>query len=188
MSNLPRAIGAGKPAGAPNLVARCLELAQGLAHAALLLQRIAYWMPRATVRRGGHTVVAKSRQEWAVEAGISLDQCKRAFGELRRLGLVATEQHKFFGRNITPVRLTGPALALLPPPGVRGGSAPPEWRKPAPPERCASAPLSIKGETYKELQQEEDCVLAHATAPAMTPGKRITGRSSKTRPHHTMRL
>jgi hypothetical protein len=179
MANLPRASGAGKTSSAPNLIMRCMELAEGHAKAALLLMRILFWMPKATVRHKGHTFVAKSRQEWAAEAGISFDQCKRGFVELRRLGLVATEQHKFFGRNITHVRLTGRALALLLPPGVRGGSAPPKWRKPARPERCTSAPLSIQGDTYKERQQEEDCVLAHATAPNEDSGQEDAGAKCK---------
>jgi hypothetical protein len=87
MATLSRARGAGKPSGASNLVARCMELTQGHAHAALLLQRIAYWQPRAAPRYGGHTFVAKSRQEWAVETNLSFDQCKRAIALLRRLGL-----------------------------------------------------------------------------------------------------
>ena len=91
MGTLSRARSAGKPAYAPNLLARCMELAEGHAHAALLLMRILFWMPKATVRRAGHTFVAKSRQEWAVEVGISFDQCKRAMAVLRDLGLVATE-------------------------------------------------------------------------------------------------
>jgi hypothetical protein len=127
MATLSRARTAGKCSGVRNLGARCRELAEGHAHAALLLMRILFWMPRATVRHRGHTFVANSRQEWAVEAGISFDQCKRAFAELRRLGLVATEQHKFGGRNITHVRLTGRALALLPTAGVGGGSARCVW-------------------------------------------------------------
>jgi hypothetical protein len=163
MGTLSRAGSAGKCSGVRNLAARCMELAEGHAHAALLLLRILFWMPKATVRHGGHTFVAKSRQEWANEAGISFDQCKRAMAELRRLGLVATEQHKFGGRNITHIRVTGRALALLPTAGVGGGSAPPERRKPAPPERCTSAPLSTR-RYDRERQQEEDCALSRATA------------------------
>ena len=76
MGTLSRVRSAGKCSGAPNLVARCMELPEGHAHAALLLMRILFWMPKATVRHGGHTLIAKLRR----------------------------------------------ALALLPTPGVRGGS------------------------------------------------------------------
>jgi hypothetical protein len=164
MATLSRARSAGKSSGAPNLLARCMELVEGHAHAALLLMRILFWMPRATVRHGGYTFVAKSREEWAVEAGISFDQCKRAMAVLCSLGLVATEQHKFGGRNITHVRVTGRALALLP----------------AAAERCTSAPLSTR-RYDRERQQGEDGVLAHAGGLG-TDSSRDSGRKNSAQP------
>ena len=149
MGTLSRARSADKCSGVRNLGARCMELAEGHPHAALLLMRILFWMPKATVRHGGHTFVAKSRQEWAVEAGTSPEQCKRAMAVLRRLGLVATEQHKFGGRNITHVRLMGHALALLPTPGVRGGSSCCMSGRPNAFSRCGTPPPPSRPSTRR---------------------------------------
>ena len=111
MSTVSRALSAGKSSGAPNLLARCMELVEERAHAALLLMRILFWLPKSSLRHSGHAFIVKLRQDWAAEAGISFDQCKRAIAVLRRLGLAAAEQHKFGGRNISHVRLMGPGRA-----------------------------------------------------------------------------
>lgn len=84
---------------------------------ALLLKRIAYWHQHTRLERGGARWVAKTREQWAEDSGLSSAQVKRAFAALRDEGLIATEQHQF-GRGDecrTPnwTCLTAQALALL---------------------------------------------------------------------------
>jgi hypothetical protein len=89
------------------------QAATGSMAAAMLLFQIAYWMPKATVRHGGHLWIAKAAAEWCAEAGLTMSQYLRAIALLRRLCLVVTEQHIFGGRAITHLRLTAKGLALV---------------------------------------------------------------------------
>jgi hypothetical protein len=130
--------------------------------AAILLYQIAYWMPKAKIRRGGHTWIAKPAAEWCAETALTLDQYRRAVHRLRHLRFVATAQHRFQGKVVTHLRLTGKGQALLEPVGT---SAQPGWCNAAQPELCTSAQPKDPGHTSKTHEQDEDGVLAHAGLP-----------------------
>lgn len=79
---------------------------QGLSdNAALLMFRIQYWMPKAKVRKRGHTWIAKTRDEWADETGRTAKQLRTGFEELRRKGVIETAQMIFGDRPILHVRV-----------------------------------------------------------------------------------
>ena len=106
-----------------NLVARTHN-ATGNAAAALLLMRIAHWMPKATREFGGHLWITKAAKDWCAETAMSLEQYKTAVARLRRLRLVITEQHKFGEQTITHLRLTNAGrqvVGLQAAPGKPGG-------------------------------------------------------------------
>lgn len=89
----------------PNPLARC-QLATKNTKAALLIYRLAYWMPKARIKRDGFLWVARSRSEWCDETGLSIDQYNRALRRLKDIGLVVAEQHLFAGKNVTHMRIT----------------------------------------------------------------------------------
>ncbi len=86
------------------LLTRC-RIATQNANAAQLLYRIAFWMPKATVMKGGQKWIANSAVQWANETGLTVYQYRRAITRLKKLELVKTEQHLFWGKNLTHVRL-----------------------------------------------------------------------------------
>jgi hypothetical protein len=85
----------------------------GSANAALLLYRILYWQPRATVRIGGFAWIAKSREVWMGETQLSRNQYDRALALLKQQGVVATLQAMFGRKAITHLRLTEVAYERL---------------------------------------------------------------------------
>lgn len=153
---------ADKSAATGNLVARCVQAAEGQVNAALLLMRILFWMPKATIERDGQKWIARSGADWAAEMHLSPHQYKRAAAWLRQHDLIVTEQHLFGGKNITFTRLTERGMTLLPKPGQ---AAPPGQRTSAPPGKRRTAPLYKHGETPTEEHQRGHCVPAHATDP-----------------------
>ena len=90
-----------------NLIVKCRQ-ATGSGDTALLLLRIGFWMPKATIKFGGERWIAKSAAQWCAETGMSPQQYKDAIAKLRELRLVLTEQHIdcASSRNITHLRLT----------------------------------------------------------------------------------
>jgi hypothetical protein len=156
MGTLSRVLGAGKSSGASNLVARCMELTQRNADAALLLQRALFWMRHAKIQHGGKTWIAKTAADWCEETRLSPKRYERAVDRLRRLGLVETEQHRFRGHNITHLRLTERAVLELRAFGALGFPSSGE------PESPKNGELHIQGETDREKQTGKDCVLPHA--------------------------
>jgi len=101
-----------------NLIAKCRQ-ATGSGDTALLLLRIGFWMPKATIKFGGRLLIAKSNANWCEETGLSPKQCKTAMARLRQLQMVITERHIdcASSRNITHLRLTeyGRRVVDLPP-------------------------------------------------------------------------
>jgi hypothetical protein len=72
-----------------------MRLAGGDLAAALLLMRIADWFKSATLKRGGREWVVKTRNEWCEDTGLSVGQYNRAIAWLKKLEIVAVEQHLF---------------------------------------------------------------------------------------------
>ncbi len=86
-------------------LAKCVQAAQS-ATAGLILNCIRYWYPKGKVRWKGKYCVAKSRRHLMQETGLSLDQVKRGLVRLRKLGLIETEIHRFWGETINHIILT----------------------------------------------------------------------------------
>lgn len=108
--------------------------------AAILMQHIIYCSRYAKRELGGHRWFISSYRDWADNTGLSFDQVKRGLAALRKAGLIVTEQHLSYGRNVSHVRLVHQS---------EGGSALPERCNDTPPQECKDAPL-------KEVDQKKD--------------------------------
>jgi hypothetical protein len=93
----------------PQLIAMGGDLVVGS-----LLSQIAYWSKndkkgktKLRVKRGGMLWIAKTREQWMAESGISLKQYKRAIVVLKDKGIVETKLMKFNGVPTTHLRLKG---------------------------------------------------------------------------------
>lgn len=131
-----------------NLLARCID-ATGSLPAAVLLYRICYWHPHAKIERGGRKWIAKSREEWMQETGLSRHQYNEAIVRLKTVSMISVEQHFFGRRSITHIALSASGEAIRHPGNLTPGC--PVLRTPGcPPERTAQ---DHKGDTDKEIQQ-----------------------------------
>lgn len=72
----------------PSLI-RALD---GDLHGAIVLQQIAYWMPRAESEYDGHTWVWKTYPAMAEETALTVDQCRKATRRLETMGLLISCQ------------------------------------------------------------------------------------------------
>ena len=115
-----------------DLFAPCMQLTGRDGNATLLLLCILARMPEAKAQHDGHAWIARSAADWWAEAGLSAKQYPRKVKKLRDLGLVATEQLMFEGKNITHLRLLGAALELVPAQAQPGTEAPGKPAFPAP--------------------------------------------------------
>jgi hypothetical protein len=71
--------------------------AAGDVNAGVLLYRIRYWQPKASIRHMDNSGrwIAKTRGEWCAETGLTLEQHKRALPLLVKRGLVETILKRF---------------------------------------------------------------------------------------------
>ena len=148
--------------------------------AAALLFQIAYWAPKAKVRRGPHLWVAKTAAEWCAETDLTHEQYKDAVAALRQLGLIVTAPHRFAGKTITHLRLTeaGRALTGVVGPGgtsTQGVVGPGGTNGEGVVVPGGTDPLTGPTSTGPTKVQDKDCVLAHASPPGgekkQVPGK-----------------
>jgi hypothetical protein len=165
------------------LIARC-HAATKNANAAILLYRIAFWMPKAKVSHKKLQWVANSASQWCQQTGLSFDQYRRAITLLKALALVETEQHLFGGKNITHVRLTEKGWAATTKPQLdKGTVASSATGNSAHPEECENAQLLIQGESFLESHQgESNKAFASAHANCSVPEQDIPGKKEKNRP------
>ena len=161
------------------LLARCRDATHN-ASAASLLYRIHFWMPKATIVHGGRKWVANSADQWCEQTALTYDQYRRAIRHLRAKGLVETEQHLFGRKNITHVRLTKLAYAVLFSPQPEKGTAPsPGSDNSTQLEKCKSAQLYIQGDTSLEsLHGDTNIAFASAHAESFASEKVDTGKKA----------
>lgn len=159
------------------LLARCRVATQN-ANAADLLYRIAYWMPKAKIVHRGLNWMANSAAQWCQQTGLSLDQYRRAIALLRTLGLVETEQHLFFGKAVTHVRLTDHGCAAIgKPPLDQGTAASPASGNFAHTEKGKNAQLYIQGESSLESHQgDSNTAFASAHAICLPLEQEVSGK------------
>ncbi len=147
------------------LLTQC-RIATNNGNAAALLYRILFWMPKGKITHGGRRWIANSTAQWCEQTGLTHDQYRRAIALLRKLGFVETEQHMFFGKNVTHVRTTAIADEIRTD-ACLGSSqtAPLNSGKTASPELSSNAQLLIQGGSYLEgLQGETTTAFASAHA------------------------
>jgi hypothetical protein len=114
-----------------------VELTGDLA-SGVLLSQLVYWFkpakngqPRLKVMNAkGELVLAKRREDWYSECGITLKQYKRAIKTLQDLGLVRVTHAQFNGAPTTHIWLDVPLLSQL----VAGGSIGPKGTVPLGPK------------------------------------------------------
>ncbi|WP_067108647.1 hypothetical protein [Sphingopyxis granuli] len=92
---------------------RGLRKATGHGDAALLLYRIRYWWPKATVVQCGKKWIAKTHKQWADELGISPRTYRTAQDRLLERGLIETITAEFKGHSMLHLRPTPEAVALF---------------------------------------------------------------------------
>lgn len=85
--------------------------------AGLLLAQIIYWfrpgktgLSKLRVKKKNQLWLAKSREEWCMETGLTLKQVKGALDRLVALGIIKKERHRFAGKVIVHVCLDEAAL------------------------------------------------------------------------------
>lgn len=92
---------------------RGLRQATGHGDAALLLYRIRYWWPKASVIQDGKKWIAKTHKQWADELGISPRTYRTAQDRLLERGLIETITAEFNGHSMLHLRPTPAAVALF---------------------------------------------------------------------------
>lgn len=90
-----------------------LRQATGHGDAALLLYRIRYWWPKASVIQNGKKWIAKTHKQWADELGIAPRTFRTAYERLLERGLVEAITTKFKGNSMLHLRPTPEAVALF---------------------------------------------------------------------------
>jgi len=90
-----------------------LRQATGHGDAALLLYRIRYWWPKASVIHFGKKWIAKTHQQWADELGMPKRTFRTAYDRLLDLGLVEAITAEFNGHSMLHLRPTAGAVALF---------------------------------------------------------------------------
>ena len=119
-----------KPQEHPICIRRGFMNLVGNLAVASLLSQVDYWyrpskktgLSKMTARRDGVMWIAKTREEWCRETGITLKQYKRAVAILKEKGLVSTRMMHFRRQPMTHLRLhrdvLDAALASLEPKGT----------------------------------------------------------------------
>ena len=117
------------------LLARCVE-GTGTLSTAILLYRICYWHPHAKAEAEGKLWIAKSRDDWMEETGLTLHQYRTGRSELTRLSYVEARNFAFAGRRMTFIRLLDRGRDMRSKPSMRGagtlhegGCSPPSYIK-----------------------------------------------------------
>ena len=127
---------------------------------ALLMQHIIYCSRYAKIGRGGLRWFISSHANWATNSGLSPRQVKRSLAALRGLGLIETERHLHYGRNVTHVRVV-----------YEGGL--PEETEGGPSEETDSGPFEetdsgpFKGKDQKKDQQKDQTLRESAAGDHM---------------------
>lgn len=92
---------------------KCKKLVNGDEGAAALLYKIAYWTPRASVKKDGRKWIAKKRSEWIEQEGYTPNKLRRRLKVLVDMKHIETKQAFFGGRCILHVILTDEAQEAL---------------------------------------------------------------------------
>lgn len=95
-----------------------LRQAAGHGDAALLLYRIRYWWPKATVIQDGKKWIAKTHKQWADELGMAPRTYRTAQQRLLERGLIETITAEFNDHWMLHLRPTPQAVALFQLPDV----------------------------------------------------------------------
>ena len=99
----------------------CLEAADGDVVVAVLLSQIAYWCEPAKngqsklkIKRHNVYWIAKTREQWMAETGLTLKQYKRAIAALKARQIVDVKVMRFKGIAQSHLRLVQPVAGLVP--------------------------------------------------------------------------
>ena len=154
-----------------NFIAKCMLLTGQDANAALLLMRVAYWMPKATIERAGLMWVAKTGKDWQEETGLSPEQYRDALRALKDKGLLATEQHFFGAKCVTHLRLKDPDDDTV---------AEPEYGPHAGPASGQQAVRLYKGDTVTKLLTMNTSYSNASSADGVNPKSKMFSGEDET--------
>ncbi len=113
---------------------------------ALLMQHIIYCSRYAKVGRGGFRWFISAHTDWAANTGLSARQVRRSLATLRELGLIVTEQHLHYGRNVTHLRVVHEGVTATGLPEVTAGREP---------EVTAAGLLRREDQTLDQLKDQK---------------------------------
>lgn len=94
-------------------VMQALRRATQNGDAAIILYRIKFWMPKATVIMDGRKWIAKTHKQWAEELGMEDRGFRTAYDRLVKLQLIEARIAKFNGVTINHLRPTVAAEKLF---------------------------------------------------------------------------
>jgi len=153
---------------------RCQELV-GHGAAAALLYRIAYWHPRMQVTKWEEKWIAKARDSWREECGLTPKQYRGALAKLKQVGLIETRQGWFAGKCIGHVRLSQNGIEKL-------FAAPPaaqECAEKGPSGSAQKGPPQIQEPTYKKENSPSENYGMATPSVKEDPGMKVTDIQSK---------
>lgn len=130
-----------------SVLARILPLVEHDVSVARLLAQIAYWHPKMKITKAGQKWIAKTREEWMRETGLTRHQYDRALRRLKERRLIYTARFKFLGQPITHLCLTEDGVGCLGPAAPHMSGAPDK-----PPSATADSPITVN--TGKEYRQK----------------------------------
>lgn len=159
-----------------------------------LLAQVHYWsLPSANgksklrVKRDGHLWVAKTREEWCRETGLTLKQYKRAIAILKAKGLVESRVMKFGPNTVTHLRLRAEAfdasLAFVRGIDVEAPNGPTGWSQTAQldgPFGTTPYTVTTTGTTTESTCEKPGAVSDHAETGPQPPGKGNQGEMNLT--------
>lgn len=132
----------------------------------VLLSQMVYWSTRMKVRDyTGVFWVAKTREDWMAETGLTLDQYKRAIQVLKRKNLVEVKVMRFKGVAMSHTR-------LLQPIALRVGKPPAAWVDTHHPGG-GSCTNPVRTETTTETTTERSGVNARAEIQSDVTGQKV---------------
>lgn len=90
-----------------------IRLATDHGDAAIILYRVRYWWPKASVTHQGKTWIAKTHKQWAAELGMRSRTFRTAYSRLLELSLIESMTAEFKGYPMMHIRPTHKAIALF---------------------------------------------------------------------------
>lgn len=91
----------------------CCDEVAGNTRAGKFLHKLVRWTNYTKLVRDGHRWTALTREGWAEETGLTLDQIRRILTSLGKAGIIVREQHMFGSKTPNFIRISDHGVAAL---------------------------------------------------------------------------